>query len=212
VLVVDDVADNRVLLSQMLRATGAQVSVAKDGLDALQRVRSLRPDIVFMDVRMPVMDGVEALQRMRKEDVGMGMVCIAVSAAGWSHESERYLDVGFDDFIAKPYRFETICECIERHTDVRFERASAETMAAGGRGHAPDLSAVSIPEPLRERLLSAARLNAFTEIEAALSELQSWGGREHPLVAHLRALLRRYDSRAIVETVERLAPKGTGAP
>ena len=60
-LVVDDVADNRELLSRMLQTVGVRVSVAKNGADALEQARRHPPDVIFMDVRMPVMDGIQAL-------------------------------------------------------------------------------------------------------------------------------------------------------
>ena len=204
-LVVDDVPDNRALLAQMLETVGVDVSVAEHGAEAVEKTRLHGPDIVFMDVRMPVMDGTKALYHIKEQAGDKRVVCVAISAAGWSHETERYFEVGFDDFIAKPYRFETVCKCIEDHLDVRFERETNEPVVAGTRENAPDLSATTLPEPLRQRLLEAARINAFTEIEAVLAELKGVGARERELVEHLQGYLRQYDSRAIVDTVERLA-------
>jgi CheY-like chemotaxis protein len=204
-LVVDDVADNRELLSRLLETMGAKVSVAVDGMEALRMIRSKRPDIVFMDVRMPVMDGVEALCRIRQEGGDGKTIYVALSAAGWNHETERYFEVGFDDFIAKPYRFDRVVECIEEHLDVRFDRNAVEVAVGDSGEAAPDFTGIRLPGPLRERLLRAARVNAFTQIEAVLTELERLGGPERALVEHLRALLKRYDSGAIAETVERLA-------
>ena len=211
-LVVDDVADNRKLLSSMLQTIGAVVSAAKDGLDALKMTRSRRPDIVFMDVHMPVLNGIEALQHIREEGGEKRIVCVAMSATGWTHEADRYFEAGFDDFVAKPYRFETVCECIERHLDVRFEREAAEPGLAHTRRAAPDLSAIRLPGPLRQRLLRAARVNAFTEIEAALEELRGMGGPELELVEHLQGLLGRYDSQAIADTIEAVSTNPADRP
>jgi CheY-like chemotaxis protein len=130
-----------------------------------------------------------------------------MSAAGWRHEIEQYFAAGFDDFIAKPYRFETVCDCIERHLAVRFEHATAAGCVPGA---VQDLSAARLTAPLRQRLLNAARLNAFTEIEAVLSELKTGG--EEELVGHLEGLLARYDSRGILATIERLGPSPGTAP
>ena len=69
------------------------------------------------------------------------------------------------------------------------------------------LSAITLPERLRQRLLNAARINAFTEIEAVLAELKDMGGRERELAEHLMGLLQRYDSRAIADTMETLLPQ-----
>lgn len=209
-LVVDDVADNRDLLSRMLQTFGARVTVATDGADALDKARSARPDIAFMDVRMPVMDGIETLRRMREAGLDSGTVFVAMSAAGWRHETDRYSEAGFDDFIAKPYRFETVCACIERHIDVSFEPEAGDLASADPRGAGLDTRDLRLPEPLRNRLLRAARINAFTEIETVLAELEGMGGSTPKLVEHLRGLLRRYDSRRIIEAVEALADRVAG--
>jgi len=204
-LVVDDVADNRDLLSRMLITIGAGVSVASDGVDALGKIRGSRPDIVFMDVRMPIMDGLEALHHIKGKDDDNKIVCVALSAVGWSHDTERYFEVGFDDFIAKPYRFETVCECIEKHLGVRFEREGTRSAVSELPGVVADLSSITLPESLRARLHRAACLNAFSEIEAVLAELTDRGGSERELVEYLRGLLQRYDMHAIADTMARLA-------
>jgi DNA-binding response OmpR family regulator len=153
------------------------------------------------------MDGMEALRHIREDAGDKKIVCVALSAVGWGHETQRYFEAGFDDFIAKPYRFETVCKRIEKHLGGRFEREAAEPAVADRRRSAPDLSAIRLPEALRRRLLSAARINAFTEIEAVLAELKDMGGREQELAEHLLGLLQRYDSRAIADTVETLLPQ-----
>ena len=211
-LVVDDAADNRELLSEMLQTIGASVSGAKHGADALKKIRLHRPDIVFMNVRMPIMDGIEALHHIREEDGEKRIVCVAISASGWSHETKRYFEVGFDDFVAKPYRFETVCECIEKHLSVIFEREGVEPAVSKGCRNSPDLSAITLPEVLRQRLLSATRINAFTEIEAILEEMKDVGGGERELVEYLQRLLQQYDSRAIADTVKKIAPQPGDRP
>ena len=105
-----------------------------------------------------------------------------------------------------------MCECIERHLDVRFEREAAEPGLAHTRRAAPDLSAIRLPGPLRQRLLRAARVNAFTEIEAALEELRGMGGPELELVEHLQGLLGRYDSQAIADTIEAVSTNPADRP
>jgi len=210
-LVVDDVADNRELLKRMLETVGVNVSSARNGKKALEEILISPPDIVFMDVRMPIMDGLDALCRIKKQVSGQRIVCVAMSATGWRHEIKHYLEVGFDAFIAKPYRFETVCECIEKHLGVRFEHTTAGAGLIDNRDLPLDLSRITLSAPLRQRLLDAARSNAFTEIEAALIELKAMD--EWELVEHLQKLLAHYDSRAIVATIEGLGlPRDQNTP
>lgn len=71
-------------------------------------------------------------------------MCVAISAAGWSHETERYVEVGFDEFVAKPYPFDKVCRCIEKHLDIRFEREAVEPLVADRNRNAPDLATVTL--------------------------------------------------------------------
>jgi len=208
-LVVDDVAENRNVLMQMLQSVGVQVRVAHDVPEALDRIGERRPDVILVEVRRPRPDGAEVLRQIRGRIGEDRAVCVALSAAGWLHRSEHYLAAGFDAFIAKPYRFEAVCECIEEHLHVRFERAPLAPVTAPEQHTAPDLATVSVPEPLRQRMLKAARTNAFTEIEAGLEDLQALGESAEELANYLQWLLRRYDTQEIANTLAKLGPAGT---
>src|SRR5204863_6858630 len=117
-LVVDDIEENRDVLARMLRIMGVEVSEARHGAEALECLREKPVDVVFMDIRMPVMDGMQSLRHMRAERSDAMPVCIAVTASGFRHERERCLAEGFDDFIAKPYLFETVRACLRHNLEV----------------------------------------------------------------------------------------------
>lgn len=197
-VVADDVADNRAILSQMLADLGVTVRTAADGGEAVALVAARRPDICFLDIRMPGMDGVAALEAIRAR--GDGMVCVAVTATGLAHESHEIHAAGFDEVVSKPFYFERIHACLARHLGDRLRYASA----AGDNLAQPPLSpaALTLPSPLYDRLATATRLNAFTEIDALLTEVAATGGEGEALAGHLRALLDRYDTGAILATLE----------
>ena len=200
-LVVDDVDDNREVLRGLLQRAGIPAETAKDGSEALAKVHDIRPDIVFMDVRMPGMDGLTAMKHLRELPASEQPVCVAITASGLLREPSFYLDAGFDDFIAKPFRFETVCACMERHLDVAFERApAAETVPA--RAVKPQLPSSALPDPLRERLLTAARVNALTEIEALISEVRRLGAGGEALAARMEQLMSDYDTDGILALLE----------
>lgn len=81
VLVVDDEADFRQLMSIWLKSKGYSVDVACNGKDALERIKQKKPDIIFMDLRMPVMDGVEAIKEVRKVDKDLPVIIISAYVA-----------------------------------------------------------------------------------------------------------------------------------
>jgi CheY-like chemotaxis protein len=103
VLVVEDGEENRLLLVRLLELTGFDVRAAVNGLDEVEKFREYRPDFIWMDIRMPVMDGVEATRRIREMEGGRETAIVAISASGLHEERERFLASDFDEFVRKPY-------------------------------------------------------------------------------------------------------------
>jgi len=201
-LVVDDVADNRAILSQMLMVIGVEVRTAVDGRQAIERIHEQRPDIVFMDIRMPVMDGMEALAELRGGPEGRDLVCIAVTASGMLHQSDHFLAAGFTDVVTKPFHFERIYDCMTSHLGTRFVYATRHGAGSGQRRATVDLATTTLPAQIHQRLRKAAQVNAFTEIDAILTEVEIADDGWPDLADHLRGLLSRYDSDGILAALE----------
>jgi two-component system KDP operon response regulator KdpE len=100
VLVVDDEANIRNSVSHGLLALGFEVASAEDGLDAVTKVRSWRPDVVLMDLAMPRMGGLSAIQHIREWS---SVPVIVLSVMGEEGEKVRALDAGADDYLTKPF-------------------------------------------------------------------------------------------------------------
>ena len=204
-LVVDDVEDNREVLSGLLERAGVEVSTARDGAEALEKVAEQRPDIVFMDVRMPVMDGLSAVRQLRERWPDRHIVCVAITASGLLRQRSFYLDAGFDDFIGKPFHFSAVCDCMESHLGVAFEHEPVAKPAADSGPGADALAGVRLPPGLRERLLAAAQINALTEIESLVAELKQRGDAgARALAERLEDLLSRYDTDGIVALLKEI--------
>ncbi|WP_158643124.1 PAS domain S-box protein [Pseudoduganella lurida] len=101
-LLVEDNTFNQQIAQEMLEEAGAQVQVAGNGAEALERLRSAPFDCVLMDVQMPVMDGLEATRRIRADARLAGLRVLAMTATATSEDRARCLAAGMDDFIAKP--------------------------------------------------------------------------------------------------------------
>jgi PAS domain S-box-containing protein len=207
-LVVDDVEDNREVLSGFLARVGVEVAKANDGAQALQRIAEQSPDIVFMDVRMPVMDGLSAVRRLREQWRGKRIVCVAITASGLLRQRSFYIDAGFDDCIGKPFRFETVLACMERHLGVELEYEAVPEACRGATRRTAGVGAVHLPEALRERLLAAARINALTEIEALIAELKGLDASALAVAEKLEELLSEYDTEGITAFVSRIPARG----
>jgi CheY-like chemotaxis protein len=88
-------------LSGLLERVGVEVVTANDGAQALERIAEQCPDIVFMDLRIPVMDGLTAVRHLRERWPKKPIVCVAITASGLLRQRSVYLDAAFDDFIGK---------------------------------------------------------------------------------------------------------------
>jgi CheY-like chemotaxis protein len=158
-----------------------------------------------MDVRMPVMDGLTAVRLLRERWPAEAIVCVAITASGLLRQRSFYLDTGFDDFISKPFLFDKVCDCMVRHLNVEFEHEPAAEMLAGAAPCVDELGEIDLPDALRERLLAAARINALTEIETLIVELEGLGPGMHCLADKLENLLARYDMEGVIATINRVS-------
>ena len=109
ILVVDDDELNRRMMKILLTREGHDVDLAANGMDALDSVKYQRFDIVFMDLQMPTMDGVEASRRIRQwENGGRHTFIVALTASYLPEEGHRLFEAGIDNYIAKPFEIEHI--------------------------------------------------------------------------------------------------------
>ena len=130
VLVIEDDPDSRDVLVNLLRATGCTVMQAFDGLEGLARCRSERFDIVFSDIRMPHMNGVEMIERLRADPFTAALPVVAVSASSLEHERRFYIENGFQDFIGKPYPFQDVYRALVDFAGVRLRPIDVPVDAA----------------------------------------------------------------------------------
>lgn len=200
-LVVDDVPENREVLSEMLQGIRCTVEVAADGIQALACLQSSVPDVVFLDIRMPGIDGIEVARRIRA-GLGPGRTkLVAISASAFAHEQRRYLEAGFDAFLAKPFRFEQLCDCLQRLLPIEFEYAHASRERRTG-GDEIDLRQVRMPAEVRQRLAEAADRCSATQLEEGLAALERRGEEERRVAGHLRRLLDEGDFAGILAFLE----------
>lgn len=102
VLLVEDNEENRDMLSRRLRRRGLEVVLAADGAQALAAAADQLPDVILMDLSLPVIDGWEAARRLKKDGATRHIPIIAVTAHAMDRDRERALDAGCDDYATKP--------------------------------------------------------------------------------------------------------------
>ena len=119
ILVVDDHWTNRLLLMKILTAVGFQVKEAENGEETIKIWQNWQPQLIYMDMRMPVMDGYTATKKI-KSIGGNNTVIIALTASAFQEEREMILSIGCDDLICKPFSEEVILHKIAQHLGVKY--------------------------------------------------------------------------------------------
>ncbi|NQT61043.1 MAG: response regulator [Bacteroidetes bacterium] len=102
VLIVEDNEKSRRLFRDILQMNGYQTIEAENGLKGIELTRKHKPDIVLMDIQMPVLDGYEAAKILKNSHDTRGIKIIALTSYAMKDDEERFLDAGFDDYISKP--------------------------------------------------------------------------------------------------------------
>ena len=115
VLVVEDNARNMTLLRDLLRATGYRTLEASTGGQALTLAAEHGPALVLMDIRLPDMDGLEALSRLRMDRRTASIPVFAVTAQAMNGDREQFEEAGFDGYLSKPLDIDELLAAVERH-------------------------------------------------------------------------------------------------
>jgi CheY-like chemotaxis protein len=153
ILIVDDEPANRKLLMDLLGKVGFDVVEAFDGRDALIKFKEKMPDLVFLDVSMPVMNGYEAIKIFKslKKDVPV----IAVTATVFDENRKIMMSAGFDGFIRKPYKIYEIYDVLQSKLGVRYTYETPIAHAYRAAKITKEMLA-DLPEKLINQMLEAA--------------------------------------------------------
>ncbi|MEM9542229.1 MAG: PAS domain S-box protein [Cyanobacteria bacterium P01_E01_bin.42] len=120
ILVVDDIPENRRLMLEILQAVGFEVQEAADGAEAIAVWESWSPHLIWMDMRMPVMDGYEAARRIKATVKGQATAILALTASAFEEQRTIVLAAGCDDFVRKPFHESVIFEKMEQYLGVQY--------------------------------------------------------------------------------------------
>ena len=114
VLIVEDNEDNRIVYSTMLRHFGFAVDEAENGAEGILKARSNLPDVILMDIAIPLVDGWEAVQRLKKDPTTAHIPIVALTAHAMPADRERAIQVGCDGYLAKPCEPRAVVEEVKR--------------------------------------------------------------------------------------------------
>jgi signal transduction histidine kinase/ActR/RegA family two-component response regulator len=185
-LIVEDQPENRHLLRRLLEPVGFELREAADGAEAVTQWEEWRPHLIFMDIRMPVMDGLQATRRIRAADVSDGTRIVAITAHALEEERRMILAAGCDDFVRKPYQDTEVFETLTTHLGVHFTyEETAPGPGAGTFMQVADLA--SLPEKLLKGLEQALVQIDINAVDRMIADI----GTYNPEVAGSLAAVAR---------------------
>ena len=174
VLVAEDTEENRTLLVRQLGPLGMEIYSAADGQEAVDQFLRHQPDLIWMDIRMPVLDGIEATRRIKAMTQGARTKIIAVSAHAFESEKDSLRAAGFDGFVAKPYQaaelYQTMAELLGLEYIYEMEPESAG--ALGATAPIRSDAALELPDELRQALRAAVIRLDVIEVNRLIHSLK----------------------------------------
>jgi signal transduction histidine kinase/DNA-binding NarL/FixJ family response regulator len=204
VLVVDDKWMNRSVLVNILEPLGFEVVEVSNGLDALSKAHEFKPDVIFMDLVMPVMDGFEATRRIRTLPEFKDIVVIAISASVFNFDRQQSQEVGCDDFLPKPIREAELLEKLRLHLGLEwiYEEITNDS---------PKQKEVHPPSPISQSqfivppaeevavLLDMARRGDLRGLAKRATQLEELDQQWVPFATHVRQLAKEFKGKQIRE-------------
>jgi CheY-like chemotaxis protein len=170
ILITEDQLENQQLLMQLMHDIGLEAKVAENGEQCVKIFKDWHPHLIWMDRRMPVMDGIEATHRIRQLPDGDQVKIVAVTASAFKDQQQEMLDAGMNDFIRKPYRFDEIYDCLARQLGVKYIYKTSTTEHAAPIALAPEILR-GLPVALRNELKVALENLDSDRIAAAIRQI-----------------------------------------
>ncbi|MDO8466088.1 MAG: ATP-binding protein [Gallionella sp.] len=182
ILIVEDQLENQLLLQRLLKEAGFTVKIAQNGAEGVEMFQSYHPHFIWMDRRMPVMDGLEATQRIRALPGGKDVKIAAVTASAFADQRDEMLAAGMDDFVRKPYRPAEIFDCMTRQLGAHFIHEQAAQAEADSV--LSSLSLAKLPETLRRELADGLVLGNTEQLARLMLRIEQQDAALAQVLAH----------------------------
>jgi PAS domain S-box-containing protein len=206
-LVVEDRESNRLLLVKLLEQQGFEVQGAANGQEAIETWQRWEPHLIWMDMRMPVMNGREATRRIKSMPGGDSVVIIALTATAFEEDREQILLDGCDDFVRKPYRKDEIYDMLIKHLDISYTYedepvGKSDTEESGAE---PSPSEVQTLGSLNSDMLEELRqATARADLYRILDLIKQVSDKNPSLADTLADLAERYEYQKILSLIEEM--------
>ena len=199
ILVVDDLWENRQMLVQLLESVGFEVAEAENGKEAVSIWSSWQPQLIWMDMRMPVLDGYGATQQIRSHLQGQATAIIALTASAFEEKRELILSAGCNDFVHKPFRESIIWEKMAQYLGVSYvyEESKPSSTTSVNNSFLLEASALQI---MPSEWIAQLETAALKLEEDSITELIEQIPDEHTLLSQaLQDRLHNFDCGKILD-------------
>ena len=196
VLIADDIEENRQLLTELLGRVGFEIRLATNGAEAVQGFEEWQPHLIVMDFRMPVMDGREAIRRIRAMAGGEVPKIIAVTASAMDENRRDLMEIGADDFISKPFREADLFDKIHVHVGVEYVYADLPTASAEEHAELTPESLAAWPQDLLRTMREAVMTADLDQLLAKIQEVES---RDPRIAQQLRRLAEGFQYQKLLD-------------
>jgi CheY-like chemotaxis protein len=203
---VDDKWENRSVLVNLLTPLGFEIREANNGQECLDHVQQTPPALILTDLVMPVMDGFEAVRRIRKLPQFKNLPIIAASASVFDLDQQQSLEAGCNAFLPKPIRVDILLELLQQHLGLTWIYESATTTADSAVDNTlmeKDTPFIGPPPEKSAVLFDLAMMGDIAGILDYTHQLEQDNPQLIPFVKKIRQLAKEFNEREIGELVER---------
>ncbi|MES9972180.1 MAG: ATP-binding protein [Candidatus Thiodiazotropha sp.] len=199
ILIVEDQRENQLLLTRLMEVIGCKVKLAENGEQGIELFKSWKPHLIWMDRRMPVMDGMEATRRIRKLPEGKEVKIVAVTASAFGEQRDEMLNAGMNDYVRKPYQAGEVYECLSKHLGVKYLYQDASV----SREQEVILTSEmfeALPETLCSEIVRALESLDIKRIEAVIGQVAEY---DEALQKKLNQLAKNFDYPIILHALRK---------
>ena len=200
ILIVEDKWENRSVLINFLVPLGFEVFEAVDGLDGVKKATEFSPDLILMDLVMPVMDGVESIRKIRQTSSGKKVCIIALSASVFESDRKTTIEAGGDDFLPKPVRIGPLLGRLEKHLKITWIYKKDDSVGPGKQSGSVVLS----PPPAKEihPLFEFAKQGNIRGVRREIERIEQLNERFVPFAKKLRKFAKNFNMKQICSFLE----------
>ncbi|MCP4350209.1 MAG: response regulator [Desulfobacterales bacterium] len=210
ILIADDTEENRLMLSDLLEPLGFDITLAANGKESIEQAEAVQPDLILMDLMMPVMNGFEAVKTIREIPGNRDVPVIAISANVFETDREKSRTAGCQEFLPKPVEPGRLFAMMKKYTGLEWIYEDAEAIPGITQSSAIPGDGIIPPPPAELEVLY--KLTMFGDLECVQEkarELEDMDAKYVPFAHKLRGYSEEFEDEPILELLEHFIKPGS---